>query len=724
MSLLDEFSGGLPDVPGRIVDAAAPRVDRIEGGRIIEARGTDAAGGRIFGVTIIQPGTSKNGVTYPAQVLASAAPLYNGAKAFDHHRTAEELQSSSIAGLVGTYRNVTADQSGVHADLHLLPGATHVAEAFDASLAAQAEGLPPLVGISHDVLMSEARTADGGREAKQIQRVLSADVVADPAAGGHATRVLASEDAPIPTTEQEEVTMTLAELLKQATPEELAEVRALLAATTESQPDPAPAATISDPEPERELVGAAAEADRFARGSAVADMIVERVCASAGIADAARVVGDMLPERFTEAQARNAANAAKRVAEGIEQRQLAPKVPHVAVGPEDMDRKRARVDAMFGVKVVGRNSEGVEDVRLIGPMEGGGYNSIRQAYLDVSGQLGKIDPWGDDLIHGILRESFDASRKEGARRTESLTTASWGEILGDSITRRMVAEYSRPNLQTWTNIVSSIVPITDFRTQRVTRFGGYGVLPSVTQGAPYQPLTSPTDEEATYTVGKRGGTEDLTLEMIANDNLSAIQRIPVRLGNAAAQTLYRGVFDLLATNATCTYDSTALFAAGHGSNTAAAALSQTALAAARTTMMKQAAYGDSSDVLGILPRFLVVPADLLELAFQLTNSAVAVPATAAGPSDTPNINTSGEYRMQTIPVPYLTDTNDWFVVADPATVPTIEVGFYQNRRVPELFVQDDPLVGAAFSSDKVTWKIRHIWGVTILDHRGFYRGTQ
>jgi hypothetical protein len=39
------------------------------------------------------------------------------------------------------------------------------------------------------------------------------------------------------------------------------------------------------------------------------------------------------------------------------------------------------------------------------------------------------------------------------------------------------------------------------------RFGGYGNLPTVGQGAPYTALTSPTDEEATYAPAKRGGTE-------------------------------------------------------------------------------------------------------------------------------------------------------------------------------------------------------------------------
>src|SRR5207244_8217997 len=120
------------------------------------------------------------------------------------------------------------------------------------------------------------------------------------------------------------------------------------------------------------------------------------------------------------------------------------------------------------------------------------------------------------------------------RSTESMDSTTWNLVLGDSITRRMVAEYGQPSLQTWRQIVSSTPPVNDFRQQKIERIGGYGTLPAVNQGAPYQPLASPGNEEVTYTITKRGGTEDITLEMIANDDIRAIQRIPGKLGLAAA----------------------------------------------------------------------------------------------------------------------------------------------------------------------------------------------
>jgi len=349
-----------------------------------------------------------------------------------------------------------------------------------------------------------------------------------------------------------------------------------------------------------------------------------------------------------------------------------------------------------------------------------GYKSFKEAWRDIAGgnRRDRLDT--SDINRQILAEScgggvgFDSS----LRSTESVVSGTWNTILGDAITRRMVAEYAQPSLAIWRQVVSSIVPVNDFRTQRIERLGGYGVLPVVNQGAPYQPLSSPGNEEVTYAINKKGGTEDLTLETIANDDLRAIARIPVKLGLAAAQTLFRFVWDTLATNANI-YDSTALFAAGHNNLDAGNTLSQTNLSFGRKRMRKQSAFGDSNDILSVVPKTLIVPSDLEELAFQLCTSAVAIPATPAGAANTPNIHQG----LTPIVIDYFTAAATWFLIADPAMVPTIEIGFYQGREDPDLLVQSDAQVGSVFTADKITYKIRHIYSGAVLDFRSFYRGN-
>ncbi|GLY55214.1 hypothetical protein [Lentzea sp. NBRC 102530] len=680
--------------------------------RVLEANKATSTGGRSFRVRIISTGMSLNGTHYTEAVLAAAAPMYEGAKAYDRHRSTDELKSGTIAGLVGHYRNVTASAEGLDADLVLLPSATHAAEVLDAALAAQADGLKPTAGISHDVLgtFRPITTADGktAREATAITRVFSADVVSDPAAGGLAQRVLAGgihlDVAPTPApaagpTPSKETDMaqstaeqTLKEALKNATPEQLA-----AAGVQRVEENAAPAVVAATEAAPTETVEAT-----FARESYSGRALIRGMVEDAGLpADLVTSVTDALPKQISESVVAAHLGSLKTMYASLERAGLTPSVggtSGVQVTKESFEKKRDALDLFFT------------------PNSAGGYTSFVEAYIDITGK--RPVAFGGDFARKILRESqvpFDSAEHQ----SESLDTGSWAQVLGDSVTRRAIAEYARPDLQTWRQIVSSTPTVTDFRTQRVNRIGGYGVLPDVLEGGTYQPLTSPGDEEATYAVTKRGGIEILTWEMIRNDDVRAISKIPTKLGLAAAQTLYRFVWDMLVTNAATTYDSVAWFHASHG-NTSAVALSQTGLSTARAAMETQAAYGDSSDILAIQPKFLIVPSALGEIAHQLCTSAVAIPSTPAGPSNTPN------YHQGLIPikVPYYSDANDWFLFADPSLCPTIEVGFLDGKQDPEFFTQSDPNSGSTFAADRLEIKIRHVYSGTVLEHRGVYRGTQ
>lgn len=700
--------------------------DRIEG-RVVEAKGADDNGGRIFGVRIIAYGESKNSRQYPATVMREAVPLYEGAKAYDHHRTDAELVTSTTAGLVGTYRGVHAEGDGLYSDLHLLPSATQTAEALDLSLANQAQGLAPLVGISHDVMATYQPVVTGGRrfmEATAIVAVNSADVVADPAAGGQATRMVAAGDTKPPGGTMKTLKQLLDEL-RGADAAKRAELLAEHASVLEAAGytvDDVPT-LLGEPAEEKVPVGAGAagaaagadagatSATESARRSTEAVHDAASLSGRALITAAMKHVGmderlvesviPQLPAKFTESQLIERLQGLRQFSEGIEKSGLEPTIKDASVTKDERDKKIERIDKTFA----GDFQEG--------------YHSFKEMWADWTDY--RSDFLGEDVNRRILRESIGGEAFDsGMRRTESVTSTTWNLILGDAITRRLVAEYQQPSLSFWRDIVSSIVPLNDFRTQRVDAMGGYGVLPTVNEGAPYQPLTTPSNEEATYAASKKGGTEDLTLETITNDDLGSVRRIPQKLGLAAAQTLFRFVFDMLDGNVTCTFDSTALAASGHA-NTATSALSGANLSTIRRKMRAQAARGDSTDILSLTPKFLIVANTLEELAWQLVTAAVASPSGApvGAASNIPNIHQGMDLRV----IDYWSSTTEWWAVADPAMVPTVEIGFLNGRQDPELFVQNDPTVGAPFNSDKVVYKVRHIYGGTVLDYRGFQRGN-
>lgn len=320
--------------------------------------------------------------------------------------------------------------------------------------------------------------------------------------------------------------------------------------------------------------------------------------------------------------------------------------------------------------------------------------SLRECYLDCT---------GDKDFTGFYRNC------DNARMRESLGTQSFPDALGDSIARRMIADYNTPNVyDVWRQAVR-IVPVNDFRVQERTRIGGYGDIPLVAERAPYTSLTSPTDEKATYQIQKRGGTEDLTLEMIANDDVSAVMQIPNKLSRSAKRTIGKFVLDHIKDNPAI-YDEIALFHNDHG-NLGTAALDGTSLAAARVAMKGQKEK-DSEEKLGIGPRYLWVPDELEEAAVNLFRRS------------TENDRTFLQgLSLEVMPVWYWEDANDWAITADTNDVPFIELGFFNGNEEPELFIQDSPTSGSMFSNDVTTYKIRHIYGGTVVDYRGAYKGV-
>ena len=364
----------------------------------------------------------------------------------------------------------------------------------------------------------------------------------------------------------------------------------------------------------------------------------------------------------------------------------------------EIDKMRARIDALFDPAA-----------------RAGGPRSIKEIYVDLTGDR-RVSGRVSDCDPRRLREAAEVLPE---RMREAIQTGNTGdrgilaEVFGDSIARRMQAEYRNQGIWGWWERICDVVDVMDFRTQHRIRLGGYGDLPDVAQGAAYTDLPSPQDEEETYAATKRGGLETITLEAIKNDDMAVIGRIPVRLARAARRTLSSHVSTIFTTAAGAgptMGDTNALFSTEHG-NLGTAALSAAAVAAGRLVIWKQTEK-NSGEVLGIPPRFLLVPAELEETAYNLFQR---------------NANNDPSYVQQlsyeVVAVPDWTDATDWALVADPMDCPVIEVGFLDGMREPELFLQNMETVGSLFSNDQWKYKIRHVYGSTALDWRGVYKSN-
>jgi hypothetical protein len=648
--------------------------------------------GREWEVVIIEAGKSGNGFYYPHQVLKQALPLFDGVRAL------ARSDEQHIKDINKNVKNIVGWFSEPHLVDNTVRARFHVSEAADwlrvLMLDAWRRGKRDIVGFSivAQGISRIVRQAQGLiKWVDRIQRVDSVDVVVNPAAGGRIASLVAGNGSN--TKEEEIMVEKMLEFIEQKTPDlygrldlqniDQQQVLKLYTEAVSRQGSSAPAGL------ETRLVQLEDELKATRQQLKLAETLNE-----SGLPPLAKqkISRRFSSEVFSVSQLREAIQEERdfmaRLSESHKVRGAGATKFEVGLG--ERERTLRALDGFFA----NRDIDGVSRFR-----------SFREAYVSIT---------GDNGLSGQLRDARNLTKF-----AESLTSSSWAEILGESITRRMLAEYNAPGLGDWRKIVSDITSVRDFRTNRRMRIGGYGTLPAVTEAASYQNLTSPGDEEATFTIGKKGGLEDLTLEMIANDDVGAIRRIPQKLGRSAARTLYKTIFDIIVDNNVTSYDAVALFDALHG-NLDTQALSANSLLSAKIAITEQAAYGDSADILGLTARWLLVPLELEDIAYRLTSSGTVVGATNSAGTE-PNIHSS--YGLGVIVVPYWTDANDWALVCDPADCPTIEVGFFNGNEEPELFVQDQPTAGSMFTQDKITYKIRHIYGICVLDHRGMYKSV-
>lgn len=294
----------------------------------------------------------------------------------------------------------------------------------------------------------------------------------------------------------------------------------------------------------------------------------------------------------------------------------------------------------------------------------------------------------------------------------SITSSTFNDAWENVLNRRFIASFENPDYSDWRKMCR-VVPLQNFvKNERIIK-GGYANLSTVSEGSNYPAMTSPADQGHGYTPTKRGGTEEVTWEAWLRDDVGALDVGPA-LGLAAARTLYEFVFDLYKSGTvTMDYDSTACYHADHG-NLGSTALSSTELIAAYKAMLKRADISNSKRMM-VTPKYLLVPIDLMNTAFDLLKSLSTFPG-----GSTADYEFVRKMALEAIVVRHWADTNDWYLSADPFAYPAAEVGFIGGMEEPEIFTQDDRNIGSYFNADKITYKVRHAYGGTILRHESVY----
>jgi hypothetical protein len=297
------------------------------------------------------------------------------------------------------------------------------------------------------------------------------------------------------------------------------------------------------------------------------------------------------------------------------------------------------------------------------------------------------------------------------------TTGSFANLLLDASNKTLLAGYEEAPY-TWNLWARQAGSVDDFKNINRIRFSESPDLEIVPENTEYHEGVM-TDSKESYKVEKFGKVFTVTWETVVNDDLDAISRIPAMHGNAARRTQNKKVYEVLTSNPTMG-DGVALFGAhASGSNTtgAAAAPSVTTLNAAFLAMRKQTGL-NSSAILNIIPRYLIVPVAYEATALELVNSISYNAANnnegvknIYGPGGPRNITVIGEPQLDAA------SATVWYMAADPAQIDTVEISFLSGEESPVLESEWD------FDKDCYKYKIRQTFGVKAIDWRGLFRNS-
>ncbi len=284
------------------------------------------------------------------------------------------------------------------------------------------------------------------------------------------------------------------------------------------------------------------------------------------------------------------------------------------------------------------------------------------------------------------------------------STSDFGNVLSSVAYKALLTGYqeAEETFEQWTGEGTA----SDFRPVNRVDLGLFPNLDKVIEAGEYTYATI-GDSGVTVQVATYGKMFAISRQAIINDDLDQFSKVPMKMGRAAKRTIGSLVYAVLTSNPTM-QDSVALFHATHGNLAGSGSvISEASLGAACAAMSRQKDDAGIATGIGVKPKFILVPPELLDLAIKVI-TAETTPGDAGRP---PN-------AVRNIATPIsdgrLTGTA-WYIAADPAQTDTIEVTYLNGQREPVM----EQRMG--WSVDGSEYKVRIDAGVKGLHWRGLYK---
>lgn len=280
-------------------------------------------------------------------------------------------------------------------------------------------------------------------------------------------------------------------------------------------------------------------------------------------------------------------------------------------------------------------------------------------------------------------------------------TSSLPGILSAAANKSMAKGYqaAQTTFEQFTTVGSN----TDFKEATRYRLSEAGSLLEIKENGEFvqDELTEGSAKTKVLTYG-RGFS--FTRQMIVNDDLSALTRIPSLYAAQAKRGINRLVYKALAE---------AKFTAKDGNlATTGAALSLATIDEARQAMRKQKNLR-GEEFLNITPKYLIVPTKSEFLARQLLTSTSDPNATHYGVTNP----LMGSLQIITDAELDALDTDAYYFLADQMLMDTIEVTYLNGNQRPVIEHQ------VAFDTLGIRYRIYMDYGVTVVDTKGIYKNA-
>ncbi len=297
------------------------------------------------------------------------------------------------------------------------------------------------------------------------------------------------------------------------------------------------------------------------------------------------------------------------------------------------------------------------------------------------------------------------------------STGSFPNLTLDAMNKTMLAAYTeRP--MTWQTVFRRAASVDDFKQiHRIRMSEAQNLDAWPTNEEPKEMGFG--DEKESYAVEARANLASFTWDIIVNDDMDALSRIPQQMGTAAARTVNAVAWSIITANANLA-DGQPLFSnvAGNRQNdnlAGAGAISSTTLGDARRLLrlmvgVNQPDGSKSQAILNIEPRYLVVPAELETVARNVVQSEFDPIANTFQ-----QINQFRNLLVVVEPLLDATSTSNWYVFADPRQVDTVEVTFLRGEETPRMTQFADPKTLA------LTHRIQQTFNAKAIDHRGMIK---